>query len=1576
MMRFKITNKAGFKRALSVWLCALLVLVFAVSPLVAVADEETTGEAITDAETDDDTTGAAITGADTAAFEDLVASAPALTEEQIDELTSNGAIKENQVLVVMRQDVPEEAVVAPEDEATETVDLSDELKIVKVETDADVATAIEEYQSDPNVAFVQPNFTYTLMDDAEVDAEEEVSPLANPNDPNLSSQWALLPAGSSVTTRVNEAWTYVEGLGLSGAKVKVAVIDTGVQTDHPDLAANLNTAKGWNYVTNGALLPGSTVKDIYGHGTHVAGIIGAVTDNGTGVAGVAHNHAEIIPYQIFWYETPSSAQPTSETIYVYQAYNKAVSEGCRIINLSLGSYDALETYDILLQLAIDSAYANGVITVAAAGNGTRSTASFPSDFPNVVSVVATNNDNTRWYASDYNANKNISAPGNSIYSTYGHEAHGTVSAAYNSYAGMQGTSMATGYVSGVLALILYVNPNLTAAQAVDILYSTATDLGTPGKDIYFGYGLVNAEAAVQKARNPQVTVTFNANGGTTLSMASKTAYYGAAYGTLATTSRTGYTFDGWYTAASGGTKVTSTTKYTAVGNSTLYAHWKANNYTVTFNSNGGITPHSTVTQTYGQPYVLPADPVRTGYTFTGWYTAASGGTKVTSATTYTLTTGSTLYAHWDTGNVVTSTLSADQQTISMSASGLSYTNVTGVSFAVWGAAAASGNTQNDLRWVPATNSGGTWTASEAVSYHKETGLYYIHVYATLSNGTSVYVGASSVNVNGLTAAVSSPSKNVTSGYFTLQAGSFSPATAVSEAAGDVRVAVWTEAGGQDDLRWYNLSKSGSNFAATIYMSSHGYQYGNYICHFYAKQKNGIDQFVGSSVVSMTAPASTVTASLTGDQQTIIMAASGVTLLPGVSGVRFAVWGDAGGQNDLRWYNASSTGVLGGYATNVPVSNHKETGTYYIHTYATLTNGTSIFIGGQTVNVLSLTGTATGTGNPTSGNIEVTITGLSPESALSSMKVAVWTNANQSDLKWITLTKTGSGTYKATDNMSAHGYQYGQYYAHIYATQKNGIEKFLGAANFNISPGTALTAALSPDQSQITLGVTGVNLIRPVSKVQFAVWGAAGTGTGQNDLVWYTANDASGGTYSTIADIVNHREAGVYNIHAYATMNNGTAVFLGSVSVTVGAPSGSIGTVSRNLTAGTFTANVTANGSSASGVAYVQVAVWSKADQSDIHWYDAPLVSGNTYKLDGFLGYHGYSEGTYYAHVYATLQNGVQAYIGSTTFSVTLPASPAVQAVFDESLGRITAATASLRSTPGVVKVQFAVWGLAGGQNDLIWYNATNVGGVWRINAPVLNHKEGGSYAVHVYATYTNGATVYLGSASVTNVTYYMRGIDVSYWQGDINWAAVKASGVDFAIIRIGYFTEGSSNVFNPDLRFIQNVQGAKAVGLKIGTYIYNYNYTNTSMAVGFMEMNASAQMNAVRAVGGFDLPVFLDMEDADVLNGAAAIAGNSGTARYNYLTNFLKSSMDAMRGYGWDPGVYANLSWAQNYYNQQQLIDQGYKFWLARWYTNSAEMDPFTAGVWPGGQVNAWQYRSTGSVAGIGGNVDMDYYYG
>ncbi|MDR3364532.1 MAG: S8 family serine peptidase [Clostridiales Family XIII bacterium] len=519
-----------------------------------------------------------------------------------------------EIIVVMKEGVDEEAVVESSDEITMAAPLGDGEKIVVVETAAeDIETAIAQYESNPDVEYAQPNFRYSLMEDVSGGGAGAVGALYAPNDPSYGSQWAL-QAGAS--TQISQAW---DAPALAGAgKIRVGVLDTGAQLDHPDLQANINASLAYDIPGATAAVTDTTVNG-GGHGTHVAGIIAAVSNNGIGVAGVSDNHVELVPIDIF---STEAGNQTSTTSMMVQGISLAISKGCKIINISAGG----TSHDPALLTAVDNAKQQGALVVAAAGNNGTAVPVYPSDYSSVVSVTATTNtDAIASSYSSFNMNKDIAAPGTGIYSTIPGSAYD-----YKS-----GTSMAAPYVAAVAALVWAARPSLTRNQVEGILYSTATDLGASGKDQYFGNGLVNAQAAVAKAASFYCTVTFKNYDGAAIG--TQVVENGGSAAAPPQPARTGYTFTGWDT---GFANVTS--------DLTVTARFSPNTYTVFFSANGGPAPSFGSKQVIYDAAIgyLPAIAARAGYTFQGWYTAASGGTQITAATVYKTAGNTICYAQY------------------------------------------------------------------------------------------------------------------------------------------------------------------------------------------------------------------------------------------------------------------------------------------------------------------------------------------------------------------------------------------------------------------------------------------------------------------------------------------------------------------------------------------------------------------------------------------------------------------------------------------------------------------------------------------------------------------------------------------------------------------------------------------------------------------------------------------------------------------------------------------------------------------------------------------------------------------
>lgn len=312
---------------------------------------------------------------------------------------------------------------------------------------AKAATALATLASSAAVRSVEPDFLAVGA--------------MTPNDPSYTAQYA------PQKIKADQAWAITTG----SASVLVAVVDSGADFAHPDLQGKL--IAGWDFVNNDA-----TPADDHGHGTHVAGIIGAATNNGQGVAGIGYETRVLVVKVLD--QANSGAYSTIAQGIIY-----AADQGARIINLSLGGTVASS----LLEDAVTYAASRGALVVAAAGNGGSSAPYYPAAYATVLAVSATDANDNRYSPSNYADYVAVAAPGASIYSTSWES--GTSGYRYRS-----GTSQAAAHVSAVAALLLAQDGTRTSAQLRNLIESGADDLGAAGKDPYFGYGRLNAYRAV------------------------------------------------------------------------------------------------------------------------------------------------------------------------------------------------------------------------------------------------------------------------------------------------------------------------------------------------------------------------------------------------------------------------------------------------------------------------------------------------------------------------------------------------------------------------------------------------------------------------------------------------------------------------------------------------------------------------------------------------------------------------------------------------------------------------------------------------------------------------------------------------------------------------------------------------------------------------------------------------------------------------------------------------------------------------------------------------------------------------
>jgi subtilisin family serine protease len=281
---------------------------------------------------------------------------------------------------------------------------------------------------------------------------------AVPNDPSYPSQWHLPKVAAP------QAWNYTTG----STAITVALVDSGVDTTHPDFAGRL--APGWNFVNNSA-----TIVDYTGHGTAVAGIVAAASNNSAGVAAINWK-SKLMPLIVL---DASGYAPYSR---IASAIRWAADHGARVINVSIGGTSASYT----LQAAVDYAWSKGAVVFAAAMNMARDMKYYPAACNNAFAVAATDGNDLRASFSNFGSWIKLAAPGVGILTT----------ARGGGYSYVSGTSAASPLAAGVASLILSAKSTLTPAALTAAIQQNTDDIGLPGFDNYFGWGRVNAYKAV------------------------------------------------------------------------------------------------------------------------------------------------------------------------------------------------------------------------------------------------------------------------------------------------------------------------------------------------------------------------------------------------------------------------------------------------------------------------------------------------------------------------------------------------------------------------------------------------------------------------------------------------------------------------------------------------------------------------------------------------------------------------------------------------------------------------------------------------------------------------------------------------------------------------------------------------------------------------------------------------------------------------------------------------------------------------------------------------------------------------
>ncbi len=334
-----------------------------------------------------------------------------------------------------------------------------------------VERAVEVYSRLPEVEFAEPNYILRIL---------------QITDPGLANQWAPQQIGAP------GAWLSTQG----DPSVVIAIVDTGVDYRHSELSPNMWTnddtpgngldddgngyvddVYGWDFANN----DGDPLDDHF-HGSHVAGIAAAAAnDNPAGLVGICPG-CRLMAVKVL------SANGSGTLDAVANGITYAADNGAKVINMSLGGPAGSAT----LESAVNYAWNRGLVLVAGAGNDGAGNPFYPAAYANVMAIASTGSSDYRSCFSNFADYMSVAAPGEFIYSATLVDANGQ-----DTYGTFSGTSMATPHAAGLAGLLFSQNPSRTSVEVRSLMEATAEDLGSSGRDAYFGFGRINAYRAVQ-----------------------------------------------------------------------------------------------------------------------------------------------------------------------------------------------------------------------------------------------------------------------------------------------------------------------------------------------------------------------------------------------------------------------------------------------------------------------------------------------------------------------------------------------------------------------------------------------------------------------------------------------------------------------------------------------------------------------------------------------------------------------------------------------------------------------------------------------------------------------------------------------------------------------------------------------------------------------------------------------------------------------------------------------------------------------------------------------------------------------
>lgn len=442
-----------------------------------------------------------------------------------------------------------------------------------------------------------------------------------------------------------------------------------------------------------------------------------------------------------------------------------------------------------------------------------------------------------------------------------------------------------------------------------------------------------------------------------------------------------------------------------------------------------------------------------------------------------------------------------------------------IEFAVWSAEGG----QDDIYWYQASSNGNNYSADVMLYNHKSTGKYYAHAYLKDKNGNMHFLEGISFEVKSL------PKETVEIQNQNNQKGTFDVRIYLSRSQSDIDeviVPVWTTAN-QSDICWYRASRQwDGSYKVTVDVKNHQYNFGRYIVHTYVKDKSGNMNFIEGVDAFVECSAGNFVQESLGRDDILRLTLNSVNTQNAEEKIEFAVWSAERGQDDIYWYQASSKG--NNYSADIMLYNHKSTGTYYAHAYLKDKNGGMHLLKElnfqvkdlpeETVEIINF--------NEGQGTFDVKVYLTRPQNMVKEVIIPVWTAWDQSDIYWYKATRQSDGSYKITVDATNHQWHSGRYIVHAYVKTYQDEMMFVKEKNVDMNLGTRIVTE-KIDTRSVRVKIYGIDA--RVNEMKFPTWSLV---DGQDDIVWYTAQKNSDGSWSAEISSRYHNVAGKYICDLY------------------------------------------------------------------------------------------------------------------------------------------------------------------------------------------------------------------------------------------------------------------------------------------------------------------------------------------------------------------------------------------------------------------------------------------------------------